>query len=50
MKKMHFILPLAAALIFALSSLVAAAPLRLAQAPVISQVYCPEDTWQALEK
>jgi hypothetical protein len=50
MKKMHFILPLAAALIFALSSLVAAAPLRLAQAPVISQAYCPEDTWQALEK
>ena len=50
MKKIRFILPLVAGLFLSLASLASAAPLRLAQSPVITQAHCPEETRLDLEK
>ena len=48
MRKPSFMLLLTLAVFFTLSSLASAAPLRLAQAPVILHAYCPPDVEDAL--
>lgn len=50
MLKHAILLFITLALFCSLTALASAAPLRLAQAPVITQAYCPEDTLQDLEK
>jgi hypothetical protein len=48
MKKVRFILPLLVTLLISLSSLASAAPLRLAQYPVIDRAWCPPDVLMTL--
>lgn len=48
MKKVRFILPLLVTLLISLSALASAAPLRLAQYPVIDRAWCPADVLMTL--
>ena len=48
MNKIRFVLPMLIVLLFSFASLASAAPLRLAQAPVILHAYCPPDVEDAL--
>lgn len=48
MKKVRFILPLLVTLLISLSDLASAAPLRLAQYPVIDRAWCPADVLMTL--
>ena len=50
LRRVHIIIPLLAVLLLGLASCTEAAPLRLAQSPVITQAHCPEETRLDLEK